>query len=465
MIPPSAYVVIDAIIDSVKRSEFPSLIFAFVCSTFIEYSFVSPSFAIRSQSGEKIRDDWSARREISINAREIVRKPEWSHVHQCPALSEGADKKTWTKKPFGLLINTNDSISVSSVETILHSILVRRKHQPINQSVFAMVYFSQASMILTVPCLPITSSWRKLPKAAWIFPLWLQAVILVDQLNSKTVAGIKAAGTISLQGPSAVILEGGGYLFIVDRGRHRDIGSEPGGYCELTSSGTTRRKIVSKSFGAVDKYGFSIDVSPQQIKRVPKVFGFSSWTMRWTWEVIQPETGHQSAYDAMYSSLEMTKKKVSNGEKCMFFMYALLRILYSYSNYGGPDERDRRKRQTVNGECNRVNALRINLSKVWRMYDDVLRLRNEEKNRRVSSSTLMFQWSNFDSVSFDRITSAFVDERERVSVWMSNCNRSKGQDDRGLTRDGKNHQHSLNLFAVTLVAVATNRDHWDNRFA
>ena len=52
----------------------------------------------------------------------------------------------------------------------------------------------------------------------------------VGQLNATTVAGSGAFGTISLNNPNTVVLDGNGYLFIADTGNHRIIGSGPDGF-------------------------------------------------------------------------------------------------------------------------------------------------------------------------------------------------------------------------------------------
>ena len=54
------------------------------------------------------------------------------------------------------------------------------------------------------------------------------------------MAGIGAAGTISLIAPHGVIVDGDGYLFIADFGAHRIIGSGPNGFrCIAGCSGVS----------------------------------------------------------------------------------------------------------------------------------------------------------------------------------------------------------------------------------
>ena len=50
------------------------------------------------------------------------------------------------------------------------------------------------------------------------------------QRNASTVAGNGASGTITLLYPTDIVLNGDGYLFIVDSGNHRIIGSGPDGF-------------------------------------------------------------------------------------------------------------------------------------------------------------------------------------------------------------------------------------------
>ena len=50
------------------------------------------------------------------------------------------------------------------------------------------------------------------------------------QANAMTMAGDGAPGTISLNTPTDVILDGNGYLFIVDQNNHRIVGSGPNGF-------------------------------------------------------------------------------------------------------------------------------------------------------------------------------------------------------------------------------------------
>ena len=76
------------------------------------------------------------------------------------------------------------------------------------------------------------------------------------QLNGTTVAGVEAAGTITLSLPTSVVLDGDGYLFIVDRGNNRIVGSGPNGFrCIVACTGT----IGSAGNQLISPYGLSFD--------------------------------------------------------------------------------------------------------------------------------------------------------------------------------------------------------------
>ena len=50
------------------------------------------------------------------------------------------------------------------------------------------------------------------------------------QMNATTLVGNGAPGTIDLDGPTGVVLDGNGYIFITDTSNNRVIGSGPSGY-------------------------------------------------------------------------------------------------------------------------------------------------------------------------------------------------------------------------------------------
>jgi sugar lactone lactonase YvrE len=54
--------------------------------------------------------------------------------------------------------------------------------------------------------------------------------VSLGQTNATTMAGGAPQVMINLQTPTDVVLDGNGYLFIVDRGNNRIVGSGPGGF-------------------------------------------------------------------------------------------------------------------------------------------------------------------------------------------------------------------------------------------
>ena len=60
---------------------------------------------------------------------------------------------------------------------------------------------------------------------------------LSGQVNGTTVAGVGKSGTILLSEPADVIVDGNGYLFIVDFGNSRIVGSGPDGFRCLAGCG------------------------------------------------------------------------------------------------------------------------------------------------------------------------------------------------------------------------------------
>ena len=50
------------------------------------------------------------------------------------------------------------------------------------------------------------------------------------QVNGTAVAGSGSVGTIALTGPTGVMLDGDGYLFIVDRSSHRIVAQDASGF-------------------------------------------------------------------------------------------------------------------------------------------------------------------------------------------------------------------------------------------
>ncbi|CAF3978603.1 unnamed protein product, partial [Adineta steineri] len=98
-------------------------------------------------------------------------------------------------------------------------------------------------------------------------------LFLSRQVTAMTVAGSTATGTISLNCPSDVALDGDGYLFIVDNGNNRIIGSGPNGFrCIIacgSTSGSASNQLSSPSTFSFDSYG-NIFITDQGNSRVQK---------------------------------------------------------------------------------------------------------------------------------------------------------------------------------------------------
>lgn len=67
-----------------------------------------------------------------------------------------------------------------------------------------------------------------------------------DQKNGTTVAGNGSVGTISLNRPYAVVLDGDGYMFIIEVGSHRVIGSGPRGFRCVAACGGVNGSSASQ---------------------------------------------------------------------------------------------------------------------------------------------------------------------------------------------------------------------------
>jgi hypothetical protein len=91
--------------------------------------------------------------------------------------------------------------------------------------------------------------------------------------NGATVAGNSSSPPISLNGPSAVALDGHGNLFIVDTNNHRIIRSEPSGFrCvvgSLSNSGSGADQLASPRAFSFDSAGniYVVDSSHSRIQR------------------------------------------------------------------------------------------------------------------------------------------------------------------------------------------------------
>ena len=99
------------------------------------------------------------------------------------------------------------------------------------------------------------------------------------QLNGTTIAGREALGTVQLRNPTAVMLDGDGYLFILDSGHYRVVGSGPYGFrCVMGCSnqtGSASDQLSNPQSMAFDSYG-NIYVTDTNNNRVQKFLLSSS---------------------------------------------------------------------------------------------------------------------------------------------------------------------------------------------
>ncbi|CAF1399100.1 unnamed protein product [Adineta ricciae] len=95
----------------------------------------------------------------------------------------------------------------------------------------------------------------------------------MDTLKFKRVAGKEAPGTILLHQPTAVTLDGNGYIFIVDQGNNRIVGSGPHGFrCVVGcfgSAGSTPYQLSRPWTMGFDSYGniFVTDVNNNRVQK------------------------------------------------------------------------------------------------------------------------------------------------------------------------------------------------------
>ena len=104
------------------------------------------------------------------------------------------------------------------------------------------------------------------------------------QLNGTTVAGREALGTVQLLNPMAVMLDGDGYLFILDCYHYMIIGSGPYGFrCVVgctSGVGTASNQLSTSRSMAFDSHG-NILITDTENNRVQKFFLASNTCSKW----------------------------------------------------------------------------------------------------------------------------------------------------------------------------------------
>ena len=124
------------------------------------------------------------------------------------------------------------------------------------------------------------------------------------QLNGTTMAGREALGTVQLLNPSAVMLDGDGYLFILDAYNYRVVGSGPYGFrCVIgctNGRGSSSNQLSASRSMAFDSYGniFIVDTDNNRVQK----FFLSSGTCS------KCKTG-----DSVYISLSASERRAVLG--------------------------------------------------------------------------------------------------------------------------------------------------------
>ena len=158
---------------------------------------------------------------------------------------------------YGLFMVTNDSLYCS----------MRDSHQVINRSINSNNY--QLTGVAGTGCAGHLPNMLQSPHGIFVtinFDLYVadtgnQRVQLfrAGQLNGITMAGIQTSGTVQLYNPMAVILDVDEYLFILDSGNHRIVGSGPNGFrCLIGCAripGSAPDQLSGPLGMAFDRYG------------------------------------------------------------------------------------------------------------------------------------------------------------------------------------------------------------------
>lgn len=176
-----------------------------------------------------------------------------------------------TKACYGLFIDTNNTLYCSL--TMLHQVVSRS----LNNALTAL------KGVAGTGCAGSASNMLSSPVGIFVdinFDLYVADLnnnriqrFPPGQSNAITVAGSSAFGTITLYRPTSVVMDADGYLFIVDRGNYRIVGSGPSGFrclvgCSNTN-GSNSNQLSSPYAMAFDSYG-NILVTDTSNNRIQK---------------------------------------------------------------------------------------------------------------------------------------------------------------------------------------------------
>ena len=152
------------------------------------------------------------------------------------------------------------------------------------------------------------------------------------QFNGITVAGKGAPGTISLNFPTDIVLDGGGYLFIVDAFNDRIVGSDANGFqCVAGCSGIGGlglNQLNRPTVMAFDSYG-NIFVTDNNNNRTQKFFlaTNSCGEFHFTALLIEEKLDSNYGFIRIFTHPFLTHSYPDNRKKFLFFfLYICLRI-------------------------------------------------------------------------------------------------------------------------------------------